>query len=220
MPVVQTIVKDEEDNTSNEIKAQKKPEVKEPEVTEEPEVVEEVVPEIDYKAELEKTKARLAKAEFTLYKKNKEEKKAEPVEVSPVAQEVAKVLEAQQLRDAEDVFEEELFNMTQNDDERELIRLRYENSIVKTGHTRSAIRQDLEDARFLANRAKFEKVNSEMAKTIVSKRTTGNNGTVAGQQKAQASADLSKQFTKADWEYMKQQKFTKEQIQNIIDKRK
>jgi len=188
--------------------------------------VESEEPAVDYKAELEKEMARRKKAEFTLYKKNVEEKKAKVQEVpakaapSSIREEIAQVLEEQRMQDASEAFEEELFSITENEDERELIRHKYENSLVKSGFSRAAIRQDLEDAKFLANKPKYQREQNEIAKTLVSKRTVSNSGVGASQEKPRPSEDLSKHFTKGDWQFIKDQGFTKDQIKKIIENRK
>ena len=205
----------------------KEPVVVEPEPVEAAKVEEKIEePQIDYAAELAKEKTRREKAEYALYKKNKESKqqKVEPEEqaaaTTTVSQEVLSVLNAERQRESEETFEEELFALTADENERELIRLKYQR-LEKSGFSRDAIKQDLDEARFLANRVKFERVNSELAKTAVSKRTVGNNGMGAGQDKPQAAQDLSKHFTASDWAFMNapenRKTFTKEKIQEMIN---
>jgi len=235
MAVIETVVKDDFD-PSHEVTAPKIKKSVEPPKTEQQDEVAagspdtsetKVEPEIDYKAELEKEKAKRAKAEYTLYKKNKEAKqaKAEAPEINPeeirptIEAEVAAVLEAERQKEAEDLFEEELFNLSSDENERELIRLKYDR-LAKSGFTRTSIRQDLEEARFLANRPKYERVSSELAQTVVSKRTLGGNGLGAGQERPQPTPDLSKLFSAGEWDFMKKQKFTQEMIQKAANLKK
>lgn len=182
-------------------------------------------PAIDYKALYEKEQEKLSKAEYTLYKKRKEEKEAkaqqvqnqgyiDPAEMDKLLEEKLQLFhQVQQEKEAEDTIAEILFELSSDPDERALIRMKYENSLVKTGYSRLAIRQDLEDARFLANKPRYLKEKTELAQTAIARKTTNNTGVGTNAQKPEPQDDLSKQFTAGDWDFMQKRKFTKEQIQ-------
>jgi hypothetical protein len=128
-------------------------------------------PEIDYKAELERVKVEKEKLEEVARRQAgalREERKLRKQEPEGDEDVVAKVVtELDKRRIAEDI-DATLESLVENEDERELVRHVYETSIKSTGSSRSAIRRDLENARLLANRAKFvaqaeKKVKQEIA---------------------------------------------------------
>lgn len=178
----------------------------------------------DYKALYEEEKARTAKAEFTLYKKNKAEKEArdaqvrtqgfsDPDEISRMVEErTTELLEEQRRKDSEDVLEEIFSTTIPDPDERALARLIYDNKLVKTGYSRLALAQDVENARFLANKPRLLKENGELARTAVSKQTQGNTSDGVSAHRPQPKEDLSKKFTKADWDFMSRLKWPDEKI--------
>ena len=185
--------------------------------------VENQEPEIDYKAELEKTKERLKKAEFTLYKKNKEEKEEEENsdtgedEIRRIANEEAeRKFQSMITENSVDVVDELLDSLTSNAEERELIKLRYEKSIVKTGFTRVAIKNDLLDARDLVNAPRYRKTTAEIAETLKAKQSMSGAGLGTNLGRPSASEDLSKQFTAVEWAFMQRRGFTEEQIKKAI----
>ena len=183
------------------------------------EVVEETTaPEIDYKAEYEKTLDNLKKAEYTLYKKNKEEKEQEPI-VDPFAEQDISELVTQQVeaKMAElrgevlgNVFEESLDALSSSEDEKNLIRLHYEKSIVKTGHTRQAVLDDLQKAKLLANAPNLAKEREEMVLALKAKKTAGSTGRGTNLDKSKPEDDLSREFSAHDWQWMKDHNFTED----------
>jgi len=62
-----------------------------------------------------------------------------------------------------DEVDDLLDDMVENDDERKLVKLYYQNRIVPTGYSRRAIREDLESARILANKGRLAKKREEQA---------------------------------------------------------
>ena len=158
---------------------------------------------VDYKAELEKIRKektevedRLKKAEYTLYKKNKEEKQSRQttefrkdeeddgeakVDLEErVAQMLEKAREEQRLIQAADNVELEIDQYSDDPDRQALIRYHYENTINRRGYSRADIKKDLEVAAFLADRPKFEARMAEVNKAIVAEQTKKKGGIASG----------------------------------------
>jgi len=178
---------------------------------------------IDYKALYEKEKEELDQAKYTLTKKNIESKNkqpAPPIELPDVAeivrQEVQKGLSSLQ----GDILEDELLTITNDPDERNLIRLKYESAINKTGFTRAAIRNDLLNAKLLANAPKYQTINKEMAEALKSKKgiTPGGSGSNQDPANGVKVDDLQKHFKAADWTFMKNAGWSDEKIKRAIPK--
>lgn len=184
-------------------------------------------PVLDYAALYEEEKKKLEKAEYTLYRKNKEERLkklqveetgiVDPEEVKKiVSDEVEALVAAQRQKDSEDLIVEELNNLTSDPDEQRLIRLKYENALNKTGFSRLAIRQDLSDAQFLANKSKYLKEKSELKQTVIAKKAVINSGVGTNLEKPSAPDDLEKHFSSYDWQWMKKRKWTDAQIKQAL----
>lgn len=157
--------------------------------------------EIDYKAELEATKKRLSQAEHTIVKLKKEPKEdgSESIRLEDieevVSKRVAESLERAKTEIASDVIEEELARLTANEDEKALIRLNYEKTIVKSGLSRAAIIADLQNAKVLANKPRFDKLISEATRSVDTKQKMGS-GYASGHQ-PETPAELSPAEEKA-----------------------
>lgn len=189
-------------------------------------------PELDYQKLYEADHKRLEQAEYALYKKKKAEKTARRIEegetgvidADAVKQQVEEhflaMAIAREEKMSEDVIEEELNNLSSNPDERKLIRLKYDNQINKTGFSRLAIRQDLDDAKFLANKSRYQKEKTELMQSAISKATITNSGGGTNLDRPTQTEDLSKQFTKQDWEFMQRRHFTPEQIKAVAQEKK
>jgi len=134
-------------------------------------------PKVDYKSELDRVSKELEQARFLLQKKNQDDKKKREEEEEaakkstdkdyeddskPNSDDVDKKLEEFKLSQMQDVISTELESLSDNSDERELIEFYFKNGIKRSGDTREAIKADLATARFLANRKRFEKLDSEM----------------------------------------------------------
>ncbi len=183
-------------------------------------------PAIDYVQEYERERERRERAEFTLYKKKKAERAAKKeqieetgmVDSDAIAQQVEErfvaLAMAREEKMAEDLIDEELMHLTSNPDERKLIRFKYDNAINKTGFSRLAIRQDLDDAKFLANKSRYLKEKTELAQTAISKATITNSGSGTNLDRPTTTEDLSKQFSKQDWEFMQKRNWSQEQIRD------
>lgn len=204
------------------------PVVTPPVVAQEPipeEIVEPVEEEVDYKAEAETLRKKLDQAEFTLRKRNVERKQERILDPIPESPEVDAMIEEKvregltniRHSEANELIEEMIVTSAENDDEADLIRLHYENSIVKTGFTKSAIREDVQKAKLLANAARYLREKKEIAQTLKAKSSLGR-GTAAGtnQDRPTPTEDLSKKFTAKDWAYMQKRNFTPEMIRKAI----
>lgn len=140
---------------------------------------------IDYAAELEKARKQLGQAEHvieTLKKKPKEKidnedddksPQFDPEEIYKRAAEIAQeTVEKAQSGFIKDYVEDAIASASNDPAERELIRLHYENSIKKSGFSRTSILEDIQKSKVLANKPRLEKMEKELAKAGLSKITT------------------------------------------------
>lgn len=154
---------------------------------------------VDYKAELERVQKQLSKAEYKLTQKDIEERRASKskddessLEDLESEKEVISDLvnrEVQRAKEelaAENVFDA-ISNASENPDERTLIKWYYDNKIVKTGFTKQEIIQDVQSAKILANRLKFEKRMDEVKEALNAKKNENNIGQTTGQQEMQSA---------------------------------
>jgi hypothetical protein len=148
------------------------------------------VEEVDYKAEYEKVKTNLDKAEHKIVElKTKKDDKDEfsfvdePVDSeedidSKIAKKVSEALIASRAEMTKelmsDVINEELSQLSSNEDERKLIKLHYENSIKQSGLSRESIKEDLNKAYLIANQSKFLKERKEMVEAMKAKNSIQN----------------------------------------------
>lgn len=149
-----------------------------------------VLPEVDYKSMLEAEKAKLQKAEEKIVKlkksqkqvpKEEEEEVEEEVEEDRVAQivkeQIVKIKDQVRSEIVQSEVEELLGEISSNPDEQALIKHIYENRLQRSGFTRSSIREDLINAKVLANRDTLLKSNKELSEALRSKsslQTTAN----------------------------------------------
>lgn len=182
-------------------------------------------PTIDYKAEYEKTAAKLKKAEYTLYKKNKEDKE-EPYEPpvedieAIVDQKVNAKLSTLHQDLAGNIIEDTLNFLSSDPEEQKLIRLHYDNSIVKTGLTRQAIVEDLRKAQLLANAPKYLREKEEYAEAMKAKATVGKTAYGSNNSRATVKEDYTKYFKPHELEHMKRVGFTDDMIKKAALKAK
>lgn len=167
--------------------------------------------EVDYKAEAEKLKKQLGQAEHTIVKlktdKKKDDEEVPPVSIDPdafkeeVLGEAKKEIEKFKADFAKDSVEEVLGSLTSNPDERELIRLNYENRIQRTGYDRQSILSDMKAAQILANGPKFEKRINEMKEKVLSDKAKNITGDTTSQDVSKKTTTLSD----AEESFIKQQ---------------
>ena len=152
---------------------------------------------IDYKAEAEKLKKQNEQAGHNIEderaKRLAAEAKAKELEAEAenLANESGKSIEEakEELRTEnkkemdsmksdllKDVVTDELDTLTKNEDEKELIKLIYEQKIADKGTTRAEVREALEDARILANKPRFQNAINEANATNNSNKSLGNGG--------------------------------------------
>jgi hypothetical protein len=189
---------------------------------------------LDYRELYEKEKEKLSKAEFKLYQKSKAEKEArlsqrstdgyiDPEEVQKVVEEKAMaILQEQRQREAEDVLEEELVKLSNDEDERRLIRLMYENRIQQTGYTRSAIREDLQTAYLIANAPKLQRATAEKIEALKAKATLSQGGTAVGtnQDRPILKEDLTKHFSEQEIKFMQGRGWSEAQMREAAESKK
>lgn len=140
---------------------------------------------VDYKAELERSKTELEQAKHTIVtlKKKKGDKKQDEGEEdenedddTDIQEKIDKAVEERLngVRNdlVSDTIDSVLDSLTSDPDERELIKHHYQNTIVKTGLTRSQIVSDMRNAQILANKPRFDKIISEMNRSNETKSST------------------------------------------------
>lgn len=146
---------------------------------------EDVIPPVastepDYKAELALEKERTKKAEGKIVELKRELKNT-PVEDlddvlanedldKKIDDKVEQRVSALTSGLVEDFVNTELDSLTTNPDEKELMKYHYENTIRKTGLSRSAIKNDLGKAKALANSGKIMTQNAELHAALVAKK--------------------------------------------------
>lgn len=155
----------------------------------------------DYKAELEKTKKQLGQAEHTIIKLKT--KKDEDSNTDTVVEDIVAEIREQGRQEVERVraeltaeaVEDHLAALSNDPAERELIKLHYEKSINKSGFTRAAILADLQNAKVLANKPRFDKLMSEVNRSADTK-SKMTSAAASGQQ-TDAPTELSPEEEKA-----------------------
>lgn len=148
-----------------------------------------------YIAELEKDKAKIAdklkKAEFKLTQKDiasRSQKKTSTEDAeatttdAPVSQDevVSKAVEILRKEQAQSLVELELSKI-ENAAERELTLHYYNTKLVKSGYGAADIQEDLSTARFLANKAKYDRRASEIKSAVAASKTKSTDAPLAGQ---------------------------------------
>ena len=141
--------------------------------------------EVDYKALLEKEQAKLTRAEDKIVKLKKQSKTEEPepreeedVEDAKdrleelVKQQVSQIKDQVRGEIVESEVDDLLAEISSNVDERELIKHIYTNRLQRSGFARSSIREDLVNAKLLANKDVLLKSNKELSAALKSKATT------------------------------------------------
>jgi hypothetical protein len=162
------------------------------------------VDKIDYKAELEKVKTQLKQAEYTIQKEKeksksdtkKDEDKVDVIDideedVGAKASAIAKTeIEKFKMEQTLDVLEDEISKLATSPEHAELIKLTYQNRINKSGFNRKAIVDDLMAAALLVDRPKFERQLKEMAKTVISSKTTNTSGSTSSAKVDEGTQDV------------------------------
>ena len=152
---------------------------------------------VDYKAEFEKAKKELGQAQHTIIKlkKDKDESggtvEVDSVEIEKIAEAKAtETIEKFKIEQSGDAIESVLDSLTDNPDERALAKFHYENTIKRTGYSKTAIQNDLQSALLIANRPRLQKTIDEMKQSMISKKTQAG-GDSTGQDIEKKFDDLS-----------------------------
>jgi len=136
-----------------------------------------------YKQELDNIKDKLAKAEYKLTEKDKAEreaKKAASESTSDIQEQVDSRFNEFKTEMTQGQIDQEL-NKIENAEEKELTKNYYETRLTKTGFTQSAITEDIENARLLANKKKYQKRESEILKAATQGRNVSGTADIAGE---------------------------------------
>ena len=146
--------------------------------------------EIDYKAELEKTKevSNNYKKGMLIAKEENKKLKAKKDDIDDwdldddddesedIDEKISSKVNERMSELLGDAIEETLTTMTDNPDERELIKYHYENTLNKTGLSKRNIQDDLLNAKALANRRRIVKENKELKLAMRTKNGISNTG--------------------------------------------
>lgn len=202
----------EEKTSTSEQEETKQEETKVEETTEETveETTEESSQNIDHKAEIQKIKKQLGQAEHTIEKLKEDKKETKDnTDVSGVTEdklrEMLQESNSNLKRDLNQAqFESELDSISSNEDEKEHISLIYKHRIVPTGN----VREDLENAKIIANKARIIQTNEELLRSLSSKGNKGD-GSTAGQK---TQNKVAPQLTPEEQKLAKSFGLTAEQI--------
>ena len=145
--------------------------------------------ELDYKSEYERLQGELAKKNERIAKQDKKiiklkrkeeyqdddeednsENKGDNTDLDEV---VAKKVQEQMSSFVEDTIDDEISKLSQNEDEKKLIKWYFDNRIVKTGWAKKDIIQYLGEAKALANAKKLITTSKMLAKKVKSEDTKG-----------------------------------------------
>ncbi len=146
------------------------------EVSDQEEVKSQSEPAEDYKARAEQYRKQaeerleaLKRIQKSKYSRQDEEESESTDEEETAPTAVRRELETWKREQASDTIEDVLNSLSDNPDERDLVRLVYENDIKQTGLTRKQIETDLKKALAIANLPKFEAQVRERTRAEVSK---------------------------------------------------
>ena len=152
-----------------------------------------VTDKVDYKAELEKTKEQLKKAEFAIEKAKKESKsnntKDDDADIdrdidAEIEERANKIAEAtsNKVRQemVQDTIDEEISKIAESSEHAELIKLYYDKRIVKSGFSKQAVLEDINSAALLVNKPKADAILRELKQKALSNATKGGAGAVSG----------------------------------------
>ena len=176
---------------------------------------------IDYEAELEKVKEErenykqgMLSAKSKL-KENKETPKVDVDEITKqVADQVKQQIDSHLVADRADFLEDTLEGVSNSPKEKELIKYHYENTINKSGYTKSAIANDLANAKILANKSKLIEENDELRRALLAKASVSNVGvgSTYRRQEEKSEVDLSD----ADKAFLSKRKIDPKRVKNEI----
>lgn len=191
-------------------------EVEESEEVTTDETTEEVVEDVDYKAELNritserdryKSEASQKGRDLRELRKEKRETQPESVEETTgleIESIVKKQLNAIDRRNVQDTIEDSLEDMISNPDERDLVRSIYENDLNPSGHTKRAIKEDIRKARLLANRSKYEAdVEKQIRKSVAETEAIKNSSTSVRSKVKDEKSSTEPRLTKEEKEFQR-----------------
>lgn len=155
--------------------------------------------ELDYKSMLEEEKAKREKLEqdlehsrFANEKKKKQledlkNEEPQPLDSDDIVNKLdARAKEREEKRDMEsrkDFIDETINKLSDDPNKQKLIKLKYENSIKKTGFSKSAILDDLSSAIILVDKPKILQENKELKNTLTQRSSATSSGMGTNQAK-------------------------------------
>lgn len=155
----------------------------------------------DYKKLLEDTQKELSQAQHKIVELKKKTSddgtdNKEDIDLK-IKSSIKEVLSEDRTLRVNEIVEEELSKLSSNTDEQKLIKLIYDNKIVKIGDSRADIKKDLEAAKVLANVNKTEARTKELEEAAKNKAGASN---AAGQGGGNFDSDFSANSTKLNSE--------------------
>jgi hypothetical protein len=165
------------------------------------------------RAEYEALQKQLKQAEFVIEKSKKQAKVAPaPKPIATASEGTEEVISRLREEFAADYLEETLVTLSTDTVERERILDEYNNSIVKSGLSKSSIKNDLLKAAKLVRSDFNEKVARESALSQQTKQTIANNGGSTNQDRPQPQEDWKRYLKASDLKYMTERKWSEEKM--------
>jgi len=147
---------------------------------------------IDFKAELEREKRRRQQAEYVIEQEKRRRKELERERPELDEESIRNIIQEEMRREMSSLkrdldrsrVEQMIESIASSEDEANLIKYHYENTINPTGN----IKEDVENARVLANKKRFEHQISEIKRAEESKKNLGS-GIGAGQKPSEKAQE-------------------------------
>lgn len=176
----------------------------------------------DYKKELADKEKELGQAQHVIVGLKKGARADDTVVDTEITTEVIdEKLEKFKVEQSAEILNDELVKLTDNPDKRALIKLTYDNKIVKGGFTRASIQADLTSALAIVDRPYQEKIIGELKKTSISDKTKIKVGQGAGQELPKTAGSVTEEtLSDADKRIMARSGITLEDINNGIKSKK
>jgi len=186
-------------------------------------------PGIDYEAELAKIKEERenykqgmlnAKAKL----KEKEDEPGEEESIPPsinvdeitqqVTEQVRQQIDSHLVADRQDFLQDTLNSLSDNVKERELIQYHYENTINKSGYSKSAIANDMANAKILANKSKLISENEELRQALIAKNSLSNAGVGSTYRTVEEKSEVP--LTEDDKAFLKKRGLDPSKVKNEV----
>lgn len=149
---------------------------------------------IDYRAELEKLqqerdnyKEGMLSAKDKLKKLKAEEGGKDRSDIDEIKEEIRREMEGIKRGFVEDYVQENITSLAETQDEANLIKYHYENTLVQTGTSKTDIETDIKRAKLLANYGRYERELKEIKRALSSEMTREKGGDYGSQREPHIS---------------------------------